>query len=160
MLLSKFIFVATGYAGVDSRSQIPNNLPVPAQLIEYLKYQKGSKRLPPSRSSTPETRIPDASSTTMYFPPGLTLAALSIWESESGRMSRSLFWSLLNQYSLTLKSVGSMVEKDLEYLSCVENDFARKASGTFTWLPCVFCIFPCCTLSSASNLRVARFVFL
>lgn len=60
--------------------------------------------------------MPEASSMARYLPPGRIFAKFSICDSESIRMSRIRFWSLMNQYSQTLNKVGSIVVNDLEYL--------------------------------------------
>ena len=44
-------------------------------------------------------------------------------------MSLSRFWSLLNQYSQTLNIVGSMTEKDLEYLSRAGHEGVSEVCG-------------------------------
>jgi hypothetical protein len=86
----------------------------------------------------------------MYLPPDCIFARFSTWDRESTLRSRSRFWSLRNQYSHTLNSVGSTVVNILEYLTFMiekASDF-REAR---TLLLYVSYIFLCCILFSVSN---------
>jgi hypothetical protein len=118
------------------------------------------KLLPPNRSSTPATTIPEASSTTRYRPPGPTLPRLSICDKASARMSRSRFWSFLYQYSQTLNSVGSIVAKVLENLNNIiscqsftalgRRDDRHLASFRFLYFSLLYSVlsakFACCSI--------------
>ena len=66
--------------------------------------------------------------------PERTLASVTIWANESGRMNKTRLGSLSNQYWQTLNTVGSIIPMDLENLKnyCASADGSHGIEGIKT----------------------------